>query len=97
MNRNDEINEQSATSRGPCLVDGCACKDARIVSRRRAAYFAARARQTGQTADRVIRSEPGWYLPGSTERHVAVSTAALTDDWPTWHLGDLSLSIAAND
>ena len=86
MNQHDETNGQSTTSRRPCLVDGCTCKDARIVSRRRAAYFAARARQTGQTADRVIRTEPGWRLPGSTERDVAVSA-------PTWHLGELSLSI----
>ncbi len=94
MNRDDETNGQSATSRRPCLVDGCTCKDARIVSRRRAAYFAARASETGQTANRVIRGEPGWNLPGSTEPHIAGSPAALTDDWPTWHLGDLSLSIA---
>jgi hypothetical protein len=57
-------------------VDGCTCKDARIVSRRRAAYFAARARQTGQTANRVIRGEPGWSLPASTE-HDVVERAAL--------------------
>ena len=97
MNRHDETNGQAATSRGPCLVDGCTCKDARIVSRRRAAYFAARARQTGQTANRVIRGEPGWRLPGSTEGEVTVSTTALTDDWPTWRLGDLTLSLASAD
>ena len=97
MNRHDETNGQSTTSRRPCLVDGCTCKDARIVSRRRAAYFAARARQTGQTANRVIRGEPGWYLAGSTERDTALSTAPALDGWPTWHLGDLSLSIATQD
>ena len=48
---------------GACLVDGCTCKDARIVSIRRAGFFAALARQTGQTAGRVIASEPGWRLP----------------------------------
>jgi hypothetical protein len=46
-----------------CLVAGCTCKDARIVSIRRAAFFAAVARQTGETADRVIASEPSWRLP----------------------------------
>lgn len=46
-----------------CLVAGCTCKDARIVSHRRAAFFAAVARQTGQTADRVIAPEPVWRLP----------------------------------
>jgi hypothetical protein len=63
MNQHDESKGQSPTSRRPCLVDGCTCKDARIVSRRRAAYFAARARQTGQTADRVVVREPEWSLP----------------------------------
>jgi hypothetical protein len=48
---------------GACLVAGCTCKDARIVSHRRAAFFAAVARQTGQTADRVIAAEPDWQLP----------------------------------
>lgn len=48
---------------GACLVAGCPCKDARIVSHRRAAFFAALARQTGQTADRVIAVEDGWRLP----------------------------------
>jgi hypothetical protein len=48
---------------GACLVEGCACKDARIVSHRRAAFFAALARQTGQTADRVIAVEAGWRIP----------------------------------
>ena len=48
---------------GACLVAGCSCKDARIVSSRRAAFFAAVARQTGETADRVIAPEPSWRLP----------------------------------
>ena len=48
---------------GACLVDGCTCKDARIVSHRRAAFFAAVARQTGETADRVIAPDPTWRLP----------------------------------
>jgi hypothetical protein len=43
-----------------CHVEGCPCKDARIVSRRRAAFFADLARRTGETADRVITPDPGW-------------------------------------
>ena len=46
-----------------CLVEGCPCKDARIVSLRRARFFASVARGRGQTADRVIAPEPGWELP----------------------------------
>ena len=46
-----------------CLVDGCPCKDARIVSRRRAAFFATRAREHGETADRTIVPETGWRIP----------------------------------
>ena len=46
-----------------CLVDGCPCKDARIVSQRRAAFFAARAREHGETADRTIAPETGWRIP----------------------------------
>lgn len=49
-----------------CLVDGCACKDARIVSHRRAAFFAALARRTGETADRVIAPEAGWDWTSTT-------------------------------
>jgi len=52
---------------GACLVDGCTCKDARIVSHRRAAFFAAIARRTGETADRVIAPEPAWRLPVAEE------------------------------
>ena len=43
-----------------CLVEGCPCKDARIVSHRRAAFHAAMARRTGETADRAIAREAGW-------------------------------------
>jgi hypothetical protein len=62
MNGPIETTDQTPTSRRPCLVDGCSCKDARIVSRRKAAYFAARAKLSGQTADRVIPVEDGWRL-----------------------------------
>ena len=52
---------------GACLVTGCTCKDARIVSFRRAAFFAAVARQTGETADRVVAPEAGWRIPAREE------------------------------
>jgi hypothetical protein len=51
------------TRTGACLVPGCPCKDARIVSHRRAAFFAAVARRNGETADRSITPDPGWPLP----------------------------------
>lgn len=49
-----------------CLVEGCPCKDARIVSRRRAAFFAAWAREHGETADRTVVVELGWRIPTTT-------------------------------
>ena len=49
-------------ARRACLVAGCTCKDARIVSHRRAAFFAAWAREHGETANRVIEFDPTWRL-----------------------------------
>ena len=46
-----------------CLVEGCPCKDPRILSHRRAGFYAHLARINGETARRVIRPEPGWELP----------------------------------
>jgi hypothetical protein len=57
----------AAPIRPGCLVPGCPCKDARIVSHRRAAFFAAIAERRGQTADRVVAADPTWRLPGSTD------------------------------
>jgi hypothetical protein len=48
-----------------CLAPGCTCADARIVSPRRAAFFASLARANGETADRVVAVEPGWRLPAA--------------------------------
>jgi len=48
---------------GACLVAGCTCKDARIISFRRAAFIAAMARRTGETADREIAPDPDWRIP----------------------------------
>lgn len=62
--RTDNVLDLVSKSRGgACLVAGCPCKDARIVSHRRAAFYAAVARQTGQTADRVIAAEASWRIP----------------------------------
>jgi hypothetical protein len=54
------------TRTGACLLEGCTCKDARIVSHRRAAFFAAIARRTGETADRIIAVDPEWRLPAAS-------------------------------
>jgi hypothetical protein len=53
----------SDKGRRGCLVEGCPCKDARIVSQRRTAFFAARARDHGETADRAVTPEPDWLIP----------------------------------
>jgi hypothetical protein len=45
-----------------CLVDGCPCKDARIVSRRRTAFFAVWAREHGETADRSVAPDLEWHI-----------------------------------
>jgi hypothetical protein len=49
-------------ARRACLVAGCTCKDARIVSHRRAAFFASWAKEHGETADRVVELDPTWRL-----------------------------------
>ena len=51
---------------GACLVAGCPCKDPRIVSHRRAAFFAAVAREHGETADRTVAADPDWRIPTQT-------------------------------
>ena len=48
--------------RRACLVAGCPCKDARIVSPRRAAFFAAWAADHGETADRIVLPDASWRL-----------------------------------
>ena len=53
----------SSASAGACLVAGCTCKDARIISLRRAAFYAAVAADNGETADRVIAPDPEWRIP----------------------------------
>ena len=46
--------------RGACLVAGCPCKDPRIISTRRVAFFAEWARRHGETSDRVVEPDPDW-------------------------------------
>jgi hypothetical protein len=48
--------------RPACLVPGCTCKDPRIISQRRAAFFADWAKGHGETADRVVEPDPDWPL-----------------------------------
>jgi hypothetical protein len=67
---------ESQPSRRACLVDGCTCKDARILSRRRAAYVASLARANGQTADRIVPVEAGWRLPTAIDIDIALSKGA---------------------
>ena len=60
-----QVEHHEATTslgRRACLVEGCTCKDARIVSRRRAAFFSAWAKDHGETANRVIKADPAWRL-----------------------------------
>jgi hypothetical protein len=66
MDARDEGAMRGTATRRSCLVEGCTCSDPRIVSRRRAAFFAALARTAGETADRVIAVEPGWRIPAAT-------------------------------
>lgn len=58
-----DVEVTGAGVRGACLVDGCACKDARIVSRRRAAFVAVMAVRSGQTAQRIMAAEADWRIP----------------------------------
>jgi hypothetical protein len=51
-----------------CLVAGCACMDARILSLRRARFHAYLARTRGESADRVIAPDPGWRLPTTSNQ-----------------------------
>ena len=61
----NQLATHEVTDRGRrgCLVDGCSCKDARIVSRRRTAFFAVWAREHGETADRAVAAEAEWRIP----------------------------------
>ena len=65
MDTNDLIGSHGSkqVERSGCLAEGCPCRDARIVSHRRAGFFAHLAAANGETALRVIAPEPGWAIP----------------------------------
>ena len=63
MNGQDATETTASTARGACQVEGCTCKDARIVSTRRASYFASVAITRGETANRVVPADPSWVIP----------------------------------
>jgi hypothetical protein len=72
-----------------CLTIDCSCKDARIVSLRRAAFFAAIARQRGETASRLISPEPDWAIPQAFE--------AAVDDLVLADVGSRAEAVASGD
>ena len=66
MNGPDATEITTAPRRRACLVEGCTCKDARVLSTRRAGYFASIAASRGETADRRIAADDdSWRLPTS--------------------------------
>lgn len=72
----DSMTTETLPSRRTCLVDGCSCKDARIISHRRAAYFASQAKSNGQTADRIVPAEAGWRIPTFSDLESDLSKGA---------------------
>ncbi len=76
MNGPETTITDTQPSRRACLVDGCACKDARIISTRRAAYFASQAIATGETADRILPAEANWRLPTDNDIDIEYSKGA---------------------
>lgn len=78
MNGQDAFETISSIARRACLVEGCTCKDVRIVSTRRAAYFANVAKARGETADRIVAAEAEWRLPVSPALDVVRALAANT-------------------
>jgi hypothetical protein len=65
MDTNDLIASHGSKGapRSGCLVEGCPCRDARIVSHRRARFFAHLAVANGETAQRVVAAEADWAIP----------------------------------
>ena len=60
----DRAGDKDRISGRHCLVPDCGCQDPRIVSPRRAAFFAAWATAHGETADRAIEPDPDWrWIP----------------------------------
>jgi hypothetical protein len=71
MDATQDATCQEQPTRRACLVDGCPCKDARIVSRRHAAFVAAMAVSRGQTADRAVLLEDDWRWSRGDESFVS--------------------------
>lgn len=79
-----EITETTnVPTRKACLTTGCSCRDARIVSSRRAAFYAAIARSSGQTADRVIPADPEWRIPAAAAASPDLRRAVADVESPT--------------
>jgi len=78
MNDQDATQTTASTGRRTCLVEGCTCKDARIVSTRRASYFASIARGRGETADRFVAADADWRLPVSPALDAVRALTAVT-------------------
>jgi hypothetical protein len=76
MNGPETTITEAQPSRRACLVDGCSCKDARIISHRRVAYFASQAIANGETADRILPAEAEWRLPTNTDIDIESSKGA---------------------
>ena len=76
MNGQDVTELTTSNPRRACLVDGCTCKDARILSTRRASYFASIATSRGETARRVVAADPSWTLPSGPAASDAIDAAA---------------------
>jgi hypothetical protein len=76
MNGQDVTETTASTARRACLVEACTCKDPRIVSTRRATYFASVAKVRGETADRVVRADPSWAIPAWSDPDVEADAAA---------------------
>jgi hypothetical protein len=71
MDTNDLITSHgSKGERSGCLVEGCPCRDARIVSHRRARFFAHLAVANGETAQRVVAPQAGWAIPLATTEEI---------------------------
>jgi len=79
MNGPDATEITSAPVRRACLVEGCTCKDARILSTRRAAYVARIAASRGETARRQIAADDAWRLPMSPALEASRALAAFSD------------------
>jgi hypothetical protein len=72
MDTNDLIAGHGAKreARSGCLAEGCPCRDARIVSHRRAKFFAHLAMVNGETAQRVVAPEADWAIPQAYSEEV---------------------------